>query len=236
VTPPVLEVAGLVKQYHGLRPLRLQSLVVEPGESVAILGLDAVGAEVLINLLTGTMLPEAGEVRVFGQSTGAIADSDAWLRVVDRFGMVSARAVLLESLSVVQNLAMPFSLDIEPPSPALRARAVALAAEVGLVEDVWDRPVASLDAEAKVRVRLGRAVALDPAIVLLEHPSEGLDRARVAQVGRHMLAVARARGVAALTLTADAEFAAHAASRVLIFEPASGRLVPKKRRRWPFGK
>ena len=140
----------------------------------------------LINLLTGAMLPDAGDVTVFGQSTAAIADSDAWLGVVDRFGLVSARAVLLEPLSVVQNLAMPFSLDIEPPSPALRERAVAVAIEVGLPEGTWDQPVASLDAEAKLRVRLGRAVALDPAILVLEHPSEGLGRASGGQGGaRH---------------------------------------------------
>ncbi len=235
MTPPVLEIADLVKGYHGLRPLRVQSLVVEPGEALAILGLDAVGAEVLINLLTGAMLPDTGEVRVFGQSTAAIADSDAWLGVVDRFGLVSARAVLLEPLSVVQNLAMPFSLDIEPPSAALRERAVGLAAEVGLAEGGWDRPVGSLDAEGKLRVRLGRAVALDPAILVLEHPSDGLDRARVAEVGRHIRAVASARRMTALTLTADAEFAGHAAARVLTFEPSTGRLVPK-RRRWLFGK
>lgn len=235
MTPPVLEIADLVKGYHGLRPLRVQSLVVEPGEAVAILGLDAVGAEVLINLLTGAMLPDTGDVRVFGQSTAAIADADAWLVVVDRFGLVSPRAVLLEPLSVVQNLAMPFSLDIEPPSVALRERAVALAAEVGLPEGGWDRPVGSLDAEGKLRVRLGRAVALDPAILVLEHPSDGLDRARVAEVGRHIRAVASARQMAALSLTADAEFAAHAAARVLTFEPASGRLVPQ-RFRWLLGK
>ncbi len=235
MTPPVLEITDLVKGYHGLRPLRVQALVVEPGEAVAILGLDAVGAEVLINLLTGTMLPDAGDVRVLGQSTAAIADSDAWLKAADRFGLVSARAVLLEPLSVVQNLGMPFSLDIEPPSEGLRARAIALAVEVGLSADLWDAAVRHLDAEGKLRVRLGRAVALEPAIVVLEHPSEGLDPARLAEVARTLRAVATARRITTLTLTADAEFAAQAASRVLTLEPSTGRLVPK-RRRWPFGK
>ncbi len=235
MTPPVLEVSGLVKGYHGLRPLRVQSLAIEPGEAVAILGLDAPAAEMLINLLTGAMLPDAGEVRVFGQSTASIADSAEWLGVVDRFGLVSARAVLLEPLSVVQNLAMPFSLDIEPPSTALRERALAVAVEVGLAERTWDHPVASLDAEAKLRVRLGRAVALEPAILVLEHPSDGLDRSRVAEVGRDVKAIARGRRASALTLTADAQFATHVASRVLTLEPATGRLIPRKKG-WLFGK
>jgi len=232
---PVVEITGLVKGYHGLRPLRVQSLVVEAEEAVAIVGLDSITAEVLINVLTGAMLPDEGEVRVFGRSTATLADSDDWLGVVDRFGLVSARAVLLESLTVVQNLAMPFSLDIEPPPAALRERAVALAADVGLVQSTWDQPVAALDAEAKLRVRMGRAIAHDPAILVFEHPSEGLDRARVAVVGRSVREVARARRTSALTLTADAEFAGHAASRVLTLEPATGRLIPRKKG-WLFGK
>jgi len=40
-----------------------------------------------------------------------------WLAAVDRFGIVSERAVLLDVLSVVQNLAVPFTLEIEPPLP-----------------------------------------------------------------------------------------------------------------------
>jgi hypothetical protein len=67
-------------------------------------GLDQVAAEVFTNLVTGAILPETGDIRVFGRPTSAIADSDDWLATVDRFGIVSERAVLLDQLSVLQNL------------------------------------------------------------------------------------------------------------------------------------
>ena len=66
VTPAVLELNGISKDYRGLRPLRIAELRVAAGEHVAILGLDRAAAEVFVNLATGATLPDAGQVRVLG--------------------------------------------------------------------------------------------------------------------------------------------------------------------------
>ena len=136
----VLEFAGTSKVYGGLRPLRIAELRVHAGDSVALLGFDQPTAEVFVNLATGATLPDAGEVSIFGLPTRAIEDSADWLATVDRFGIVSERAVLLDALTVIQNLAMPFTLEIEPPPDAVRLRAEALARDVGLPEASWARP------------------------------------------------------------------------------------------------
>lgn len=222
---PALELSGVVKDYRGLRPLRVDGLCLAPGDHLAILGLDHGSAEILINLITGTALPDRGDVRVFGLATSAIRDSNEWMAFVDRFGIVSERAVLLEALSVLQNLAIPFSLDVEPMPADLRRRAAALAEGVGLAATVWERPVADLDAASRLRVRIGRALALGPSVVLLEHPTAGLPRDAVVALARDVKAIVRERGAASLTLTADREFADAVADRTLTLEPASGRLM-----------
>src|SRR5262249_40463183 len=199
-------------------------------ELVAIVGLDRAAAEVFINLATGATLPDAGDVRVFGRASSAITDSADWLATVDRFGIVSERAVLLDQLTVVQNLTMPFTLDIEPPPDVERARAEALAGEVGLPQPVWTPPLRDLDADAAVRVRLGRALALDPAVLLLEHVTAPLPRQAAVPFGTEIRALAARRGVALVALTADDAFARALAARVLTLEPATGRL--KERGRW----
>jgi predicted ABC-type transport system involved in lysophospholipase L1 biosynthesis ATPase subunit len=130
VTPVVLELADVVKDYRSLRPLRLERLAVAAGESVAIVGLDRAMAEVFVNLVTGAALPDRGEVKVFGRATSAIEDSAGWLTLVDRFGIVSERAVLLDALDVLQNLSMPFTLDIEPPPQDVRLRAASWGARL----------------------------------------------------------------------------------------------------------
>ena len=220
MTPPALAIAGLTKDYRGLRPLRIQELTVGHDDTVAILGFDQPSAEVFVNLATGATLPDAGTVHAFGHATSAIADGDEWLKTLDRFGIVTERAVLLDQLTVVQNLAMPFTLEIEPPPDAVRGRAEAIAQEVGLPAALWSSRVADLDAAGRARVRLGRALAVDPALLILEHASAGVPPAAAGALGADI------RHIAA---TADDTFARAVAVRVLTLEPASGRLVERRR-------
>ena len=227
---PILRLAGVSKAYGGLRPLRIEELSVGERDSIAVVGFDQAAAEVLVNLITGATLPEAGQVTVFGQSTRDIADSQEWLSLVDRVGIVTERAVLLDSLSVLQNLAMPFTLDIDPLPDDARARASRLAGHVGLTESQWSAPVAGLDAAGRLRVRVARALALEPPILLLEHASAGLTAADAAAMGVQLREIARERGAALLAITADEAFARAVAERVLRWEPASGRLA--ERRGW----
>ena len=227
----VLEIVGVSKAYGALRPLRLQQLAVAANESVAIVGLDQGAAEILVHLITGATLPDAGEIRVFGRATAAIADGREWLATVDRFGIVSDRAVLLEQLTVVQNLAMPFTLDVEPPPDEVRRRAESIADEVGLTAAGLDVPVAEVGAAAQARVRLGRALALDPGILVLEHASATLAREAATAFGRDVRAIAARRGIAVVAATVDESFAGAVAARVLVHDAATGALG-EKRRRW----
>lgn len=231
MTPAVLEIAGLTKDYRGLRPLRLLQLTVGADETIAILGFDHVSAEVFVNLVTGATLPDAATVHVFGRATSSIADGSEWLSALDRFGMMTERAVLLDQLTVIQNLAMPFTLEIEPPSDEVRHRAERLAVEVGLPSASWTKPTADLDSAGRARVRLGRALAAVPALLLLEHVSAGLPEAGALTLGADIRGIAARRRIAMVAATADEAFARSVAARVLRLEAASGRLV-ERRRAW----
>jgi ABC-type transporter Mla maintaining outer membrane lipid asymmetry ATPase subunit MlaF len=224
----ILELTDVSKSYGALRPLRLNGLALDEG-STAIVGLDLGAAEILINLITGATLPERGEVRIFGRATSDIADSSDWLATVDHFGIVSDRAVLLDQLSVVQNLAMPFTLDVEPPPADVRARAEALAREVGIEAAAFDKAIAAVDDAIRTRVRLGRALALEPRILLLEHATAALTREAAKAFGRDVRDVAARRGVVVLALTADDSFAREVADTVLVHNPATGGLTEKRR-------
>jgi ABC-type sulfate/molybdate transport systems ATPase subunit len=229
VTDPVLTIAGLSKDYHGLRPLRIQQFTLSAGERIALLGFDRPSAEVFVNLVTGATLPDAGSVTLFGRPTSQIADSDEWLAVVDRFGIVSDRAVLLDHLSVIQNLALPFTLDIEPPPEEVRQRAAALASEVRIAEPAWEQRVAALDAAGHARVRLARALALDPAVLLLEHVSAGVEVDAARELAADIRGVSAERGAAVVALTADERFAGDVATRVLTLDQGTGRLSERHR-------
>ena len=226
----VLQLVNVRKQYQSLRPLRLNDLRIDAGDRVALSGLDAGAAEVLVNLVTGASLPDEGEVRVFGRATASIADGDEWLASLDRFGIVSPRAVLLDAATVLQNLVMPLTLAIdEIPAEAERS-ARALALEAGIADDWLGRPVAALPAAMKARVHLARAVALDPALLVLEHPTVGFGPGEGEPFGQSVARVAASRHLAVLIIAEDAEFASTAALRRLALHAASGDLKPPRRR------
>ena len=224
----ILSIAGVQKQYGGLRPLRIQQLDVGAGERVALGGLDGPAAEMLVNIVTGATLPEAGTVQTFGTSTADITNGDAWLASLERVGIVSARAVLLEGSTLQQNLALPFTLELDPVPPLIAAQVAALAAECGIAGEHLLRSTGELPPDVRGRTHLARALALKPELVLIEHPTANVDERDRAALARDFSAALAGRGAAALILTLDVDFARAVAHRSLTLQPATGALVPWK--------
>ena len=230
---PAIQIAQVVRNYGALRPLRIAALAVAPGERVALAGFDAGAAEVLVNLVTGASLPEQGEVRVFGRATSEIATGDEWLASLDRFGIVSPRAVLIEGATLQQNLAIPFTLEIEPVPPAIAERVAVLAAECGITrasDRSWlEKRAGDVPGDMRARLHLARAVALDPALVLLEHPTAGVDEKVRAAMAEDVRRVLEGRRMTSLAITQDTTFASRVAHRTLELQPATGELKPKRK-------
>jgi ABC-type transporter Mla maintaining outer membrane lipid asymmetry ATPase subunit MlaF len=226
---PPLRIANLRKNYQGLRPLRLRELVVLPGEQVAVSGLDAGAAEVLVNLVTGASVPDEGEVRVFGSQTTDLTNGDDWLASLDRFGIVTPRAVLLDAVSVVQNLAMPFTLQIDPIPADVNEQVLALAAGSGIPMERLNDPVAALSNDLRMRIHLARAVALAPPLLILEHPTATLSRDAARPFGRTVRSLTAARGTTTLIISEDRAFSEAASTRRLSLNGATGELTPIRR-------
>lgn len=225
----VIAFSGVVKNYGGLRPLRLGELTIATGERVALGGVDAGGAETLVNLVTGAVLPDQGQVTVMGTNTAAIADGDQWLASLERFGIVSPRAAMLDGATFLQNLALPLTIAIDAIDPETKRRVEALATEAGLSLDRLGAPLGTASPEERLRAQLARALAFDPALLLLEHPTAPLPRNRAAPLGRDLAALVTRRGVTALAITEDADFSRPFASRWLNVKPATGEIVAAKR-------
>jgi ABC-type methionine transport system ATPase subunit len=222
---PLVEIAGLVKDYQALRPLRLAALQVRAGEIVSITGIDAAGAEVLVNLMTAALRPDTGEVRLFGRSTAAIDDYESWLRLLDGLGLLTERAVLLGQCTVAQNLALPLTIEIDPIRAEVRPQVAALADETGIAGNWLETPVHQAPPGVVQRVRLGRALALDPRLLVAEHPSASLPRDEVAPFAGHLAAIAARRGVGVLAISADREFVRALGGTALTLDAASGVLA-----------
>ena len=163
---------------------------------------------------------------MLGRATSEIVDGDAWLASLDRFGIVSPRAVLLDGATVAQNLAMPFTLEIDPVPPDTAARVAALARECG-IDDVDCRRPAEVPAAIRARVHVARAVALEPALLMLEHPTLGIaQRERAARWPRTSRRCSNARAAGGPDHHAGRHLRDRVAHRALRLEPATGALKP----------
>ena len=220
----MIQFAGVVKSYQGLRPLRVAELAVERGDRLALSGFDAAAAEVFINLVTGASVPDEGDVRVGGRSTREIATDTEWLASLDRFGVVTERAIFLESMSLAANLALPFTLAIDPLTAGTRARVEELAQEVGLPKARLEAPASALTPDERLRAHLARALAAGPELLLLEHPTARLERRAADAIGTTLKVVGAGRGVGWIALTEDAGFAKASGARRLQLDPATGQL------------
>jgi phospholipid/cholesterol/gamma-HCH transport system ATP-binding protein len=232
---PLVTVRQLTKGYQALRPLRVESLALQRASVVSVMGLDAQAAEVLVGLLTGAILPDEGDVRLFGKSTRDVSDSEGWLEMLDDVGIVTDRAVLIGDFSVAQNIALPFTLQVDPIAEAVQPQVERVAREVGLDAADLDRPVAESRPEVVARVRLARAIALDPIVLLVEHPTASLPREGVKPYAIEIARVARERQLSVLAITADEAFAAALGGQVLAHEPKTGALRPASVWRRIFG-
>ena len=220
----MLEVRGLVKDYQGLRPLRMRELIVGAGDVVSIAGLDAQSAEVFLNLVTGATLGDTGDVSLFGQNTRSVLDTQAWLRSLEGLAMVNERAVMIEGFTPLQNIAIPITLEVDPIATDVVPRATALAREVGLDEALFEQPVGRLTPADKMRTHVARALALEPRLLIAAHPTATLPREAVAAFGESLARLARERGLALVVLTADDQFAKALGGRRLTLNPATGDL------------
>jgi ABC-type lipoprotein export system ATPase subunit len=220
---------GVRKGHGGIRPLRIRSLAILPGDRVAVTGPDAAAAEMIVNLVTGASLPDEGEVRVFGKNTRDVVSGDAWLASLDAFGIVTDRAVVLGEATLAQNLALPFTLAIDPIQPEVLDRVARLADECDISPEWLEQPTGALPPAVRARTHLARAIALGPSLLLMEHPTAALPETERGAFGSIVARVCDARRLSMLAITLDTGFAGLAARRTLALDGATGALRPVKR-------
>jgi ABC-type lipoprotein export system ATPase subunit len=225
VSHPLVEITSVVKSYGGPQPLRINALRLERGDRFTLAGFDPGAAETLIHLITGAALPDDGEVRVGGTSTREIATDTAWLSSLDRFGLVTERAVLIEKLTLEDNLALPLTLSIDPIPDSVRPHVEQLAHDVGLPLDRLTARVEALSLAERARLHLARAIATNPVVLLFEHSTAKLDAAAAASLGATLKSVADARALGWIVFSDDERFARAAGGTRLRLDHASGKLV-----------
>lgn len=213
--PYALRTDRLVVGYDGWEsnPIDLR---VEPGTITAVLGPSGCGKSTLLSTIAGILPPVSGRVLVDGVDVTSLPAHE---RTV---GMVFQEPLLFPHYDVARNVG--YGLERQGVSRGdARTRALELLEWVGL-GGYGDRRVDELSGGQAQRVALIRALAPNPAILLLDEPFSALDvdlRQRLAQEVSELL---RDRGLAAVHVTHDSVEAAALADCVLQFDEISSRV------------
>jgi ABC-2 type transport system ATP-binding protein len=164
---PPIEFDGLVKRFGHRTVLDGLSFTVPEGSVVGLLGPNGAGKSTAMRVLLGLQRPTAGHARILGHEAGSAGFREATRRV----GAIIEAPPLYKNASARQNLeiraaAMGISGKEADPAAILR--------RVGLGERVEDH-VGSFSLGMRQRVGIGLALVGDPAIVVLDEPTNGLD-------------------------------------------------------------
>jgi phospholipid/cholesterol/gamma-HCH transport system ATP-binding protein len=149
------------------------SVSIKEGEIFCIVGRSGVGKSVMIKQLVGLLHPDGGSIR-FENAEVTTMDERRLTELRLRCGMVFQHATLFDSMSCVENVALPLRKHQKLPPHRARERALGYLAQVG-VEHLAERDPAVLGPGLRKLVAIARTMTLEPRAILFDEPTTGLD-------------------------------------------------------------
>jgi branched-chain amino acid transport system ATP-binding protein len=231
--PDLLEIEDLHLSFAGVRALEGVSLSVPEGAFVAVIGPNGAGKTSLFNCISGVYHPHRGNVRLAGRDLGSLSPQRrAALGVARMFQNLA----LFEQLSVLDNLMLGRhhlfeSRFFEDLLFTRRARCEEVRHRRAC-EEVLDflhlerfrrSPVGILPYGIRKRVELGRAVCMEPRVLLLDEPAAGLNQEETEDMARYLQDLREEMGITLLLIEHELRLVMDLADRVAVLD--FGRLI-----------
>lgn len=222
---PLLTVQDLLKRFGGLEAVSRVGFEVKAGEIVGLIGPNGAGKSTVFNLITGALKSDEGTIVFLGQDI-----TRAGQRRVAKAGIARTfqHVKLRPSLTLIDNvllgtyvrtcagfLASALRLDRAEETRA-RAEALAQLKRVGLSEQAYDQ-AGNLPLGRQRILEVARALAADPALIILDEPAAGLSRPEKLALG-DLLRGLRKEGVTVLLVEHDVDFVMGLVDRVVVMD------------------
>jgi ABC-2 type transport system ATP-binding protein len=192
-------------------------LEVQRGEIFGVLGANGSGKSTLIRLVATLLLPDAGEVRVFGHD--AVTEELTVKRLMNR---VSVEAAFFKKLSPMENLLYAARLyDLNPAAAKLRI--VEILTGLGIKQKRVFEPLENMSRGMQQKVAIARALLTSPVLLLLDEPTTGLDPRSKREVQDFVLQMREQHDTTVVLTTHDMEEADRLCDRIAMI--ADGRII-----------
>jgi branched-chain amino acid transport system ATP-binding protein len=223
-----LVVADVSKHFGGVRAVAGVSLTVRGGELVSVIGPNGAGKTSLLNMISGFYRPERGSIVFEGRDiTGLRPSRIAALGIARTFQNIA----LFGGMTVLDNIMLGRHVHMhsgalssfvywglaQREEVAHRARVEELIEFLEL-EDLRKQPTSGLAYGLRKRVELGRALALEPKLLLLDEPMGGMNQEEKEDMARFILDVNREQGTTMILIEHDMAVVMDISDRVLVLD------------------
>lgn len=225
---PILEARNISKRFGGVKAVNNVSLRVMPGEIVSLIGPNGAGKTTTFNLVSGVLPPSEGEILFEGNDTGRLKSSDfARLGIGRTFQNLALfrHGTVVENLLVGRHIHFRYSILESllfwgrPRREEIAARKrVEQIIEFLEIEELRDKPVSQLAYGQQKRVELGRALACEPKLLLLDEIVAGMNREEKEDIARFTLDIRDEFGIAVLMIEHDMQVVMDLSDRIYVLD------------------
>jgi ABC-2 type transport system ATP-binding protein len=193
------------------------NITVPRGEIFGLLGANGSGKSTLIRLVSTLLIPDGGEIRVFGRDVRH--EERAVRRMINR---VSVEASFFKKLSALENLMYAARLYDLPIADA-RQRAIYILGKLGMKEKRLYEPLENMSRGMQQKVAIARGLLTAPVLLLLDEPTTGLDPRSKQDVQRFILRMRREHETTVFLTTHDMDEADRLCDRIAVID--NGKIV-----------
>ncbi len=213
----VIKMAHLKKSFGNNHVLRDINLVINKGESLAILGQSGTGKSVLIKCIVGLVEIDDGELFILGNNISELKNKEL-IETQKKIGFLFQSGALYDSMTVRENLEFPLRKQLRSiPKDKLESIVKEALHDVGLDEAI-DKTPSELSGGMRKRLGLARTLILKPEIMLYDEPTTGLDPITSKEISNLILEVQRKYDTTSIIITHDIECTRLTADRIIVIK------------------
>ena len=218
----MIRIENLHKRFGPMEVLRGVDLVVEDGKTTTILGLSGSGKSTILKHIIGLLKPDRGHIYVEEEEVTGMSPRQLE-RVRRKFGVVFQHAALLQSMSVFDNIALPLREHGGYTQKETREKVIQKLELVRLMEKDWNKLPAELSGGMRKRAGVARAIIEDPAYILYDEPTTGLDPIITNMVNDLIIDMREKLGVTSIVISHDVSGACRTSDNLAILY--KGRII-----------